>query len=168
MVSEAEARRDTVRLRLIYTRALKYISMLVVFLVVTAAVGSRQILSVWMGADFARQAAGVLAIQSVVFGIIAMGIVPWQMTDGLGHPGRNALLTLWWVIVSIPLIVWLTPMLGIEGTAYARLIGVLSVPVYTLCVERWVFGRCLWGLARTGVARARRMTVGDPSVSIVK
>jgi O-antigen/teichoic acid export membrane protein len=144
MASEAHARQDKVRLHLIYTRALKYICMLVVFLVITLAVGSRQILSNWMGPDFAQHSAGVLTIQAVVFGLIAIGIVPWQMADGLGYPGRNALLALWWVVVAIPLIIWLTPVLGIQGTACARLSGVLSVPLYALYVERWIFGRCLW------------------------
>jgi O-antigen/teichoic acid export membrane protein len=152
MTSEAGARQDKVRLHLIYTRALKYVSMLVVFLVITLAVGGRQLLTNWMGADFAGHAAGVLAIQAVVFGLMAISIVPWQMSEGLGHPGRNAFLVLVWVIFAIPLVVWLTPRLGIQGTALARLAGMLSVPVYTLYTERSIFGECLWKFwRRTGL-----------------
>jgi O-antigen/teichoic acid export membrane protein len=155
MASEADARQDKDRLYLIYTRALKYIAMLVLFLVITLAVGSHQILSNWMGVDFAQHAAGVLAIQAVVFGVMAMGSVTWQVAEGLGYPGRNALLVLLWVIVAIPLIIWLTPLLGIEGVALARLAGMLSVPVYTLYIERLIFGRCLWEFwGRTGLLLA--------------
>jgi O-antigen/teichoic acid export membrane protein len=155
MASEADARQDKVRLHLIYTRALKYILLLVIFLVITLAVGSRQILTAWMGAEFAQHAAGVLSIQAVVFGLMAISIVPWQIAEGLGYPGRNALLVLLWVVIALPLIVWLTPLFEVRGAAIARLIGVLSVPVYTLYVERWVFGRCLWEFwRRTGLLLA--------------
>jgi O-antigen/teichoic acid export membrane protein len=152
MTSEANARQDNVRLYLIYTRALKYVCMLVAFLTITLAIGSWKFLSNWMGPDFAHHSARVLAIQAVAFGVIAIGIVSWQMVEGMGYPSRNALLVVSWVMIAIPLIVVLTPRLGIEGTAYARLMGVLTVPVYTLYVERRIFGRCLWEFwRRTGL-----------------
>jgi O-antigen/teichoic acid export membrane protein len=144
MASEADARQDNARLRLIYTRALKYISMLVVFLVITLAVGSHPILSNWMGADFASHSAGVLAVQAVVMGLMAIVIVPWQIADGLGFPGRNALVVLWWSTVTIIMALFLTPRMGIMGMAYSRLIAVLIAPLYILGVERRAFGQNLW------------------------
>jgi O-antigen/teichoic acid export membrane protein len=144
MASEAGARQDTVRLRQVYTRAFKYTGMLVVFLSLTLAVGSRQILSNWMGPEFAQNSAGVLAVQSVVLGLMAMLIVPWQIADGLGFPGRNALLSLWWLAATVSLALFLTPRLGIMGMAYSRLIPMLITPVYILYVERRAFGRNLW------------------------
>jgi O-antigen/teichoic acid export membrane protein len=144
MVSEAGARQDSARLQAIYTRAFKYISMMVVFLSLTLAVGSRQILSNWLGADFAQNSSGVLAIQAAVFGLMAMLIVPWQIADGLGFPGSNALLGLWWLVATVLLALFFTPRLGLMGMAYSRLIPMLITPVYILYVERRVFGRNLW------------------------
>ncbi|MBV9209229.1 MAG: polysaccharide biosynthesis protein [Acidobacteria bacterium] len=152
LASEAGAQRDTARLHTIYTRAYKYISMLVLFLVVTLALGSYQLLSNWMGEEFARNSARVLMLQAVVFGLIAWGVVAWQIADGLGHPGRNAMLVLVWMIIAVPLMIWLTPLYGIVGTAYGRLASALTVPFYILLTERLIFGKCLWRFwLRTGL-----------------
>jgi O-antigen/teichoic acid export membrane protein len=148
MASEAGARQDTARLQMIYTRAFKYISMFVLFLSITLTVGSRPLLSNWMGAEFAQNSAGVLAVQAVVFGLMALLIVPWQLADGLGFPGRNSFLSLWWLVATVLLAVFLTPRLGIMGMAYSRLIPMLITPFYILYVERRAFGRNLWGFWR--------------------
>jgi O-antigen/teichoic acid export membrane protein len=155
LASEAGAREDTARLHSIYTRAYKYISVLVLFLTLTLIVGSHQILANWMGPEFARNSAGVLMIQAGVFGLIAWGIVAWQIADGLGHPGRNALLVLTWIVIAVPLMIWLTPLLGIEGMAYGRLASALTIPFYILLTERLIFGRFLWRFwLRTGLILA--------------
>lgn len=148
LASEAGAQEDIARLQTIYTRAYKYISLLVIFLVITIAVGSRPLLTNWMGASFAAQSAKVLAIQSVAFGLMAMLIVPWQIADGLGFPWANALLSLWWLLCTALLAIFLTPLFGIEGMAYSRLIGMAATPLFILLIERKVFGRYLWGFWR--------------------
>lgn len=151
LASEAGAQQDTVRLHTIYTRAYKYVSLLVLFLVVTLMTGSYQILSNWMGEEFAVNSARVLTLQAAVFGLIAWGIVAWQIADGLGHPGRNALLVLSWLVIAVPLMVWLTPRFGIVGMAYGRGASALTIPAYILLTEKLVFGRCLWRFwLRTG------------------
>lgn len=144
LASEADAKRDFARLLQIYTRAIKYVSMLVIFMTMTLAVGSQRILLNWMGPEFAMRSSRVLAVQAVVFGLIAWGIVAWQINDGLGHPGRNALLVLMWIVIAVPMIIWLTPMYGIEGVAYGRLASALTIPFYLLLTERLVFGKSLW------------------------
>jgi len=144
VISEANELGDNVRLERIYTRAYKYVSLLVVFAVVTFVVSGQRLLSHWMGMDFAAKTAGVLLPQSVWAGIVAMGIIPWQMADGLGFPKWNAFLAFFWLVVSALLSIGLTSRLGILAPAWGRLIAVLSVPFYTLFVERRVFGRCLY------------------------
>ena len=144
LASEADARQDMTGLHTIYTRAYKYICMLVLFLVLTAAVGSRQLLSNWMGTDFANHAAGVLSTQAFVFGMMALLVVPWQIADGLGYPWLSALLSLWWLVSTILLAVFLTPRFGIQGMAYSRLLPMMITPLFILIVERIAFGRCLW------------------------
>lgn len=152
MASEAGAQQDTTRLHSIYTRAYKYVTMLVVLLTLTLMVGSYRILSNWMGQEFAQQSAQVLMIQAAAYGLTAWAIIAWQIADGLGRPGRNAILVLVWIVVAVPLMLWLTPLYGIEGMAYGRLASGLTIPFYILLIERWVFGKCLWGFwLRTGM-----------------
>lgn len=152
LASEANARQDAKALRRIYTRAFKYVSFLVLFLTVTLAVGSHRILTNWMGQEFAMRSSRVLTIQAVVFGLIAWGIISWQMSDGLGRPGRNALLVLSWIIIAVPIMIWLTPIKGVAGMAYGRLASALTIPIYVLLTERVIFGKCLWDFwRRTGL-----------------
>lgn len=152
LASEADAKQDAEGLRQIYTRAYKYISMLVVFLCVTVAVGSQRILTNWMGPEFAMRSSRVLVIQAIVFSLIAWGIISWQMSDGCGRPGRNAMLVLSWIIIAVPIMIWLTPVRGIVGMAYGRLASVLTIPIYVLMTERVIFGKCLWSFwRRTGM-----------------
>jgi O-antigen/teichoic acid export membrane protein len=145
LTSEANAMQDVERLRLIYTRAIKYISLMVFFLCVTLCVCGHELLATWMNSDIADHSSRVLAIQAIVFSVIAIGIVPWQMADGLGRPTFNALLVFCWLLVAIPLTIWLTPIWGIEGTAVARLASMLAVPVHAMLIERWALKRNLWG-----------------------
>jgi len=153
MVSEAGAHRDTFRLRKIYTRAYKYVSVLAVFPVITLVVNGHQFLSNWMGEDFASKAVGVLEVQAIAFGLLALLIVAWQVADGLGFPSRNAILSLIWLAIVVPVGIWLTPRLNILGLAWARLLAMGSVPVYIIYIERRVFGHWLASFwARTGVS----------------
>jgi O-antigen/teichoic acid export membrane protein len=152
LASEADAKQDLKRLRQVYTRAIKYITVLVLFLTLSLALGSHRILTSWMGPEFAARSSVVLTIQAVVFGLIAWGIVSWQMSDGLGRPGRNAILVLAWIIIGVPIMIWLTPISGVVGMAYGRLASALTIPVYVLLTERLIFGKCLWDFwRRTGL-----------------
>lgn len=149
LASAASAKQDFTRLYAIYARAFKYICALVVFLVVTLVVGNQQFLSAWMGVDFAHESGVALAIHAVSFGILALLIVPWQIADGLGFPGANALVSVLWLVIDIPLAILLTPRFGIVGVACARLVAmVLLVPAYILYLERRVFGHWLARLWR--------------------
>ncbi len=144
LASEAGARRDAARLYQVYTRAYKYICVIVVFLSMTAAVGSWQLLSNWLGNDFASHAAAVLTIQAVVFGVLSLQIIPWQIADGLGFPWLGALLSLWWLLSTASLAIFLTPRMGIQGMALSRLLPMIVAPFFILVVERIAFGRFLW------------------------
>lgn len=145
LATEANAQNNKERLKTIYVRSIKFLAALMIFPIVTLCVCRKEFLTVWMGADFAQHSATVLALLTISFGMIAFSIVTWSMVDGLGKPWFNALLVLIWIIVSVPLIVWLTPKMNVAGTAYGRFYStVLTIPIYMLLIERWIFGKCLW------------------------
>jgi O-antigen/teichoic acid export membrane protein len=150
LASEAHAQENTVLLKLIYTRALKYICVSVVFICVTLCVCGHQLLASWLSPDFADHSARVLGIQAVVFSLLAVSIVPWQLADGLGRPSFNAMQVGAWLIIAIPLMIWLTPIWGVNGSAIARLASVVTVPIHLLLIERWALKENLWSFwART-------------------
>jgi O-antigen/teichoic acid export membrane protein len=144
MLSETNAQGEWVRMQQIYMRSSKYVSALIVFLVITLIVVGQKLLLNWMGEDFALQTKGVLEIQAVVFGLLAFAIVPWQLSDGLGFPERNAFLSFLWLLIAGFFAIWLTPSMNIIGMGVARLIAVLTVPIYIFFVEKRTWGRPLY------------------------
>lgn len=147
LTSEAAARQDNERLLAIYERATKYIWLVVCFVCLSLIIGSKVFLGLWLGADFAGQAATVLCFHVLTFGSMSLGIVVWQMTEGLNFPGRNAWLAFFWVVSGIVLLALVMPRYGLTGAAAARAAGVvLSLPVYILLIERATFGKINWSL----------------------
>jgi peptidoglycan biosynthesis protein MviN/MurJ (putative lipid II flippase) len=80
--------------------------------------------------------------------VLALLIVPWQIADGSGFPGRNGAVSVLWLLISIPVAALLTPKFGIRGIAFARLAAMATVPVYMMYIEHRVFGRLLTGMWR--------------------
>jgi len=144
LATEANAEQNKERLQSIYTRSYKILSFLIVFLVVTLSVTSDELLTVWLGKDFALRSSTVLIFQAIIFGLFAFVAVTWSLADGMGNPWLNVLLVLGWNVVGIPMMIWLTPKHGVIGTAYGRFFSTLVIPIFVLLVERWIFKRILW------------------------
>lgn len=146
LAAEAHAQQNKERLKEIYTRSQKLLTMLILFPVLTLSVCRTEFLTVWIGADLAQHSATALMLLSIAFGLVAFGIVAWSLADGLGRPWFNALLVLSWIIIALPLMIWLTPTMSVVGSAIGRFFSTaLTIPLYTLLIERWIFGKCLWG-----------------------
>lgn len=79
------------------------------------------ILSIWMGTDFARQAAGVLAALAVAGAFNAISIVPSILLNATGGERLNAGFGLASVAAFLAAALLLIPMAGPVGAAWARL-----------------------------------------------
>lgn len=146
--SELFANKQVANLEHTYKRASKIVVALVVFMVVTLAVGGKYFLTNWIGAAFADASYHTFVIQLATFGVLALLIVSWQYIEGFGLPVYNTISVLGWVIISVPLMPVLTTRYGIFGTALARFIGEITIPIAFCFIERKVFGRILfsfWG-----------------------
>ncbi len=146
MTTEANASKDTARLEKLYTRALKLLNVLVVFMVITLCVLSRELLTVWMGEAFAAHSTTNMILLTISFGIVAVGIVSVMLADSLGRPWLNVLLLSGWVVIAIPLMIFLAPKFGSVGVGYARFFSIVfTLPVYGFLIERLIFGKYLLG-----------------------
>lgn len=142
--SELFARKQTAELEQIYKRVSKIVVALVVFIVVTLAVGGRAFLTNWIGADFAEASYQVFAVQMVTFGLLAVLIIAWQFIEGFGLPYYNTISGFSWLVIAAPIMPWLTNHYGIFGTSLARLIGEITIPLTILLIERKIFGKILF------------------------
>ena len=130
-------------LEIIYRRLTKIVCAMVVFICVSLAVGSYSLLANWIGAAFAEESYIVFIFQLATFGLLACMIISWQFIEGFGLPVYNTASGLSWLIISIPLMLIFTNSHGIWGTALARLIAEITIPVSILLVEKKIFGKIL-------------------------
>ncbi|HEX9959704.1 MAG TPA: oligosaccharide flippase family protein, partial [Pyrinomonadaceae bacterium] len=141
----SELQNDREKLERLYTKASKIISMMVVFIAATIIVHSRLFLNLWMGAEFADASANLLIIHTISFSLVAILTVSWQMTEGLGYPNFYCYLYVLCLLISIPLMIFLSYEHGNEGVAVGRLVGYAVSFLSIYYVEKWFFGRILAG-----------------------
>ncbi len=144
--SELFAKNRIDELEIIYRRLTKFVCTIVVFICVALAVGSFSLLSNWIDAAFAEASYKVFIFQLATFGLLACMIISWQFIEGFGLPVYNTASGFSWLIISIPLMFILTNNYGIWGTALARLLAEMTIPVSIMLVERKIFGKILGDL----------------------
>ncbi len=88
---------------------------------------SSQILTFWVGADFAQSGTSTLQILTVCFSIMAATTAPYFMLNGAGLPRWNTGSTLLNGIALIAIALVLVPKMGLVGAAVARLIAAPSL-----------------------------------------
>jgi O-antigen/teichoic acid export membrane protein len=137
----SELKNDKDKLLRLYTKATKITCLLVVFLATTLIIESRYFLSLWVGNNFAEKSSDLLVLHTVTFGLAAILTVSWQMIDGLGYTKYNFGLFSVCMILTVILIIALTPGYGNYGIAIARLVGFGVIFFSTFYVENWIFGK---------------------------
>ena len=137
----SELKDDKEKLLRLYTKATKIVGLLVVFMAVTLIVQSKYFLTLWMGAEFAEKSAIILIIHTITFGLVAIQIISWQMTEGLGFPNYNFKIYIICFTLSVFLMIALTNNFGNSGIAISRMIGFAVIFFSVFYVEKWFFGK---------------------------
>ena len=131
---------DKTQLVSLYRRASKAVCFIVVFAVASLIALNQPILALWVRGDFAAQSGTLLILHSLTFGILAIGVVSYQLADGVGFPSFGFWATLFVLVIGLPLMVMLLPY-GNFGIAVARLSAfAIMIPAIAL-LERRVFGQ---------------------------
>ncbi len=144
LTSEVKSLGDTRKLQTIYTKATKIVVVLAAFLALTLINGRVFILHLWLGDDFVRNSADILAVHAVTFGFLAVVIISFQTIEGAGFPNVSTAVIFGWVVLSIPLMILLTGNYGVWGAAAGRLAGEAVFIPAILYIEKKVFGAVLW------------------------
>lgn len=136
----SELSSDREKLLRLYRHASKVVLLLAAFPMATLIVQSKSFLTLWIGADFAEQSGDLLIIHTITFGLTAITIVTWSMTEGLGYPNYNCLVFAICLIISLSGMFWLTETYGNIGVAISRLAGFGTIFFSIFYVEKWFFG----------------------------
>ncbi len=137
----SELKDDQEKLLKLYQKATKIVSFLAVFLGATLIVVSKPFLTLWMGADFAENSSSLLILHTITFTLLAIEIVAWQMTEGLGYPNYNCYLFVICFIISICGMFWLISDYGNFGIALARTLGFGTLFLSIFYVEKRFLGK---------------------------
>lgn len=137
----SELKSEPEKLRRLYQKATKTVSFLAIFIGATLMVESSHFLTLWMGADFAERSTPVLVLLTLTFTFLAIKIVSWQLTEGLGYPNYNSYFYMLCFIISIFGMIWLINDYGIFGVAIARAVGFGILFLSTFYVEKLFLGR---------------------------
>lgn len=123
----------------LFGRPLKYLLLIMTPLLAGVATFAHDLLAVWLGAEFAAQAAPTLQILAAAFYLNAFAQVPFVTVQGLGRPDLKAKLDLVQVPLFIVLVFVLVPRWGIAGAAAAK----LAVTALDTTMLFWFAGRIM-------------------------
>jgi O-antigen/teichoic acid export membrane protein len=137
----SELRNESEKLLRLYQKATKIVSFLAVFLGATLIANSKPFLTLWMGADFAEKSAPLLVLHAITFTFLAIEVVAWQMTEGLGYPNYNFYFFMICFIVGISGMIFLISGYGNFGVALGRTIGFGALFLSVFYVEKRFFGK---------------------------
>ncbi len=139
VVNELLAQKE--KLVTLYQKSSKLILSLVVFAVVSAVVCGRLFLGLWLSDEFVNLSYWLLVIHVFTFAMVAMTTIAWQVAESFRFAAVNAVATLIWMSISIPLMVLLSDRYQTQGVALARFLGVLVfIPLIIYIEKRFLAG----------------------------
>jgi O-antigen/teichoic acid export membrane protein len=136
IISELKSENQIDRIRRIYEIGSKYCFFIVSVLCISTVSFSYYILNYWIGPDFANQGSTVFVLLALGYYLHSIGMVPSIIANGMGNPKFNAIFSLLFGIISILLLIILSPKYGLIGSATAFLISSLHVPVFIFIINR--------------------------------
>ncbi len=120
----------------LYKQSTKVIVIVVAFSFTSAVAGGHLFLGLWLSEEFATSSYHILVIQTVVFSIVSLGMVIWQIAEAFRFAWLTAVANFVWLATSIPLMIILSHPWQTVGVAYGRLIGCLVYIPLIIYVER--------------------------------
>jgi O-antigen/teichoic acid export membrane protein len=135
---------DKVFLADLHKKATKLILIIVAFALLSAFMGGRIFLGLWLNEDFANASYDILLTQFVIFSIVALTMIPWQIAESFRFAPMTAVASFSWMAISIPLMILFSYQWQSLGVAYGRLIGVLAYVPLIIFVERTLLGGIFW------------------------
>jgi O-antigen/teichoic acid export membrane protein len=137
---------ELARLDRAYLKATRYVVYLNASMLVLLAVFAYPLLALWMGAEFARNGAAVLALIALAQFIDSLTSLPSLVNDGMGHPRLSGLFALARALAGLGIVYLGVAGWGIVGAAWGHLAASI---VFTLAFIVVVHGRTVpTGLVR--------------------
>ena len=129
---------ELARLDRAYLKATRYVVYLNAAMLVLLAVFAYPLLRLWMGPEFARSGAAVLALMALSQFVDSLTSLPSLVNDGMGHPRVSGLFAVARAIAGLGIVYAGVAGWGIVGAAWGHLV---AATVFTLAFLVAVHGR---------------------------
>jgi hypothetical protein len=143
----------------LYRRANKLILAIVVFTVTNFIGCGSLFLKLWVSQELASASYHLLVLHGLTFGVIAIGIMAFQLAEVFKFPALNVIMTGSWMILAIPMMIVAAGYWQSEGVAGSRLAAAMvTFPIVAYTEQRFL-GNIQWRFwtavgVRIGIAAA--------------
>jgi O-antigen/teichoic acid export membrane protein len=140
----SELNNDPERLEQLYTKGIKYVFLMTLFLATFLILQRKAFLHLWLNDAFVERSGNLLVIHVITYSLIALIGIIWSIFDGIGLPHISFIS----YSVSFVLGVILMFSLGIHGIDWVgttRLISTAVILVFALYFERMYINNRLLG-----------------------
>lgn len=128
----------------LYKRANKIILLIVVYAITNFIACGALFLKLWVSPELASASYSLLVLHGLTFGVIAIGIMAFQLAEVFKFPALNAIMTGSWMLIAIPLMIIAADQWQSEGVAGARLAAALVTFPVVAYTERRFLGGIQW------------------------
>lgn len=136
VTSELQATNKLDVIKDLYKRTQNFVLLISSILILPFVLFAKDILSVWLGIEFASQAANIFKVILIAYIVIGSNIPTYFMFNGLNLPKYNAAYSLVTAIIKITFTIILLRYYGVMGAAVSILISTISVPFFIYVFER--------------------------------
>lgn len=151
VVNEILNQRD--RVAQLYRRANKLVLAIVVFSITNFIVCGSLFLKLWINADLAARSYRMLIPHGLTYGVIALGIMTFQIAESYKGPLLNVIWTASWALIAIPLMIIVADQWQSEGVAWARVAASLGMFPAIAYAESRYLGAIQWRFWITAALR---------------
>lgn len=138
--SQLSATNQAARLQSIYRRTISLMAVIAAALIFVIILSSSQILHFWLGGDFAEKSTTVLIILAVTYFFLGIFVPINNFLMGKGNVKELVVINFIMAVVDVASFLYLVPRYGLQGAAWAYLIGVLPIPFFVKYIEKNIFG----------------------------
>lgn len=136
VVSELESLNDPNRINRIYEKVSRYSFYILSAFCISILSFNYSILRYWIGKDFADKGFIVLILLTIGYYLHSLSMVPSLVVYGMGKPKYNAIFSMLTAVLCISLLIPLSNMFGLKGSAMAVLVSSFLVPFFIIVVNK--------------------------------
>jgi O-antigen/teichoic acid export membrane protein len=131
---------DTEKLKIVYIRVLRNLSVIAAGLTVSIILFANKILFFWLGPEYAQRGTGILIILALTYYLIALYQPLQGILQGIGKLKFLIVQSIIMAVSNLILLLVLVPRFGIVGAAWAYLISVIPMVYAFYWIEKNIFG----------------------------